>query len=97
MPWLYRVYFILEINAKTLLYQLNLPTVDLPGALITRWIAWIRLFDFEVRHVAGKQHGGPDGLSRKPQVESDIAPEEEDYVDDYIAERLDTLSVSHEQ
>ena len=41
--------FVVEIDAKTLLHQLNLPIVDLPGAMVTRWITWIRLFDFDVR------------------------------------------------
>ena len=43
--------------------------------------------------MAGKQHGGPDRLSRKPPAESDILAEEEDDVDDYIVEKLDTLSI----
>ena len=55
----------MEIDIKTLLHQLNLPIVDLPGAMVTEWISWIRLFDFTVRHVAGRKHSGPDGLSRR--------------------------------
>ena len=55
-----------EIDAKTLLHQLNPPIVDLPGAMVTRWITWIRLFDFDVRHVPGHRHSRPDGLSRRP-------------------------------
>ena len=34
--WLYGVHFVIEINAKTLLHQLNLPIVDLPGTMVTR-------------------------------------------------------------
>ena len=33
--WLYGVRFTVEIDAKTLLHQLNLPIVDLPGAMVT--------------------------------------------------------------
>ena len=33
--WLYGVRFVVEIDAKTLLHQLNLPIVDLPGAMVT--------------------------------------------------------------
>ena len=69
--WIYGVRFVVEINAKTLLYQLNLPIVDLTGAMVTRWITWIRLFDFDVRHVPGRQHSGPDGLSRRPNDDDD--------------------------
>ena len=64
--WLYRVKFVVEIDAKTLLHQLNLPIVDLSGAMVTRWISLIKLFDFIVRHVAGRKHSVPDGLSRRP-------------------------------
>ena len=80
-----------EIDAKSLRRKLNLATVDLPSALITLWITWICLLNFEVPHVAGKQHGRPEGLSWKSQAESDIlAEEEEDDMDDYIVEKLDT-------
>ena len=61
---LYGVRFTVEIDAKTLLHQLNLTIVDLPGAMVTCWISWIRLFDFTVKHVAGRKHSSPDGLSR---------------------------------
>ena len=40
--WLYEVHFTVEIDAKTLLHQLNLPIVDLAGAMVTRWISWIK-------------------------------------------------------
>jgi transposase InsO family protein len=73
--WLYGIKFTVEIDAKTLLHQLNLPIVDLPGAMVTRWITWIRLFDFDVRHIPGRQHSGPDGLSRRPADDE----EEDDY------------------
>jgi hypothetical protein len=33
--------FLVETDAKTLVRQLYLPAYDLPGALDTRWIAWI--------------------------------------------------------
>ena len=52
--WLYVVHFVLETDANVLVAQLNGACTDLPGALIIRWIAWIRLFDFEVKHVAGR-------------------------------------------
>ena len=84
----------MEINAKTLLHQLNLPIVDLPGAMVTRWISWIRLFDFTVRHVARRQHSGPDGLSRRP---SDSDEEDDnDSVEECINDNLgiNTISVT---
>ncbi len=39
--WLYEVRFILETDASVLVAQLNRSGTDLPGALVTRWIAWI--------------------------------------------------------
>lgn len=90
--WLYGVHFILETDTKTLVAQLNRAATDLPGALVTRWLAWIRLFDFEVCHTKGKIHTAPDGLSRKPRTASDIRDMENDMdVDDFIAGELDSI------
>jgi hypothetical protein len=65
-PWLYGVYFQLEIDANTLVHQLNKAASDLPNSVMTRWLSWIHLFDFDVIHVPGKRHSGPDSLSRRP-------------------------------
>jgi len=64
--WLYGVHFILEMDANVLVTQLNQSATDLPGSLVTRWIAYIRLFNFEVCHVPGHKHTAADGLSRRP-------------------------------
>ena len=85
--WLYRVKFTMEIDAKTLLHQLNLPIVDLPGAMVSRWISWIRLFDFTVRHVVGREHCCLDCLSRRASdsdVEDDNDSVEECIDDDLV-------------
>src|SRR4029077_6786571 len=84
--WLYGVQFTVEVDAKTLLHQLNLPIVDLPGAMVTRWISWIHLFDFTVKHVAGRKHSGPDGLSRRPSDsdEEDDNESVEDCIDNNL-------------
>ena len=84
----------MEIDAKTLLHQLNLPIVDLPGAMVTRWISWIRLFDFTVKHVAGRKHSGPDGLSRRPSDsdEEDDNDSVEECIDDDLG--INTISVT---
>ena len=77
-----------------LVAQLNRGSSDLPGALVTRWIAWIQLFDFDVRHVPGKEHTAADGLSRRPAtaLEEQEAAQEED-IDDFIAAQLSVVNV----
>jgi hypothetical protein len=62
------MYFVLEIDAHVLLYQLNRFGTDLPGTLVTRWLAWIRLFDFDVRHIFGIKHTVADGFFRRPRT-----------------------------
>jgi hypothetical protein len=74
--------------------QLNKSKTDLPSTLLTRWLAWIRLFDFEVRHVLGTKYITADGLSRRPRTASDNINEiyEKD-IDDFIATELNILSI----
>ena len=77
--YLYGVGFLVEIDARTLVHQLNQPASDLPGSVVNRWLAWIGMFTFDIKHVAGRTHGGPDGLSRRglaPEDSEDKDPEE---------------------
>ena len=92
--YLYGVHFIVEVDAKTLVAQLNRTATDLPGALVTRWIAWIRLFDFDVRHVPGKKNAVADGLSRKPPGPSDLVQENDEDIEDFIDGELDFVRVA---
>ena len=39
--YIYVVTFLMETNPNTLLYHLNLPTNDVPAALIPLWMALI--------------------------------------------------------
>ena len=90
--WLYGTKFVIEIDANTLVAQLNQSASDLPGALVTRWLAWIRLFDFDVRHVPGRKHSAPDGLSRRPRGPSDDEDEaHEEDIDDFIDAQLNCI------
>lgn len=66
--------------------------MDLPGALVTRWLAWIRLFDFEVRHVKGTKHSAADGLSRRPQFKDDFKDELD--IDGFVVLELDIVGIS---
>lgn len=89
--YLYGVAFAVELDAKTLVAQLNQSASDLPGALVTRWLAWIRLFDFDVRHVPGNKHLAADGLSRRPAAEGEN--QEPDDLDDFLDAQLAWLRV----
>ena len=91
---LYGVHFMLETDANVLVAQLNRAATDLPGALVTRWLAWIRLFDFEVRHVKGAKHMAADGLSRRPRTVSDDDEDEEKDLDEFIAEELECMQIA---
>jgi hypothetical protein len=57
-------------------------------------LAWIRLFNFEVRYVSGIKYITVDGLSRRPRTASDNIDEiyKED-IDNFIAVELNTLSI----
>jgi hypothetical protein len=66
----------------------------LPGALITRWLAWIRLFDFDIRHISGTKHTAVNGFSCRPRIKSDDDDEENEVnIDDFIDAELTFISV----
>ena len=51
---------------------------------MNRWIAAILLFSFKLVHVPGKDHGGPDGLSRRKAADGDIEEREDGWVDEVL-------------
>ena len=69
---LYGVQFLIEINARTIVPQLNQPTSNLPAAIVGPWLAYTRLFSFDIKNVAGVKYKGPDALSRRPGVEEEL-------------------------
>src|SRR6204780_3185095 len=85
--WLYGRYFTIETDALTLVWLLNQPPNDLPNAMMTRWLAYIRLFDFHVKHIAGNKNGAADALSRCGGESQDLH-EDEDEADDYFDAKL---------
>src|SRR5882672_1257502 len=70
-----------EIDASYIKGMLNNPDIQ-PGATVNRWIIRIKLFQFELVHVPGCLHTGPDGLSCWASSPND--PVEEDDVDDWL-------------
>jgi transposase InsO family protein len=91
--WLYGRYFTIETDAQTLVWLLNQPPNDLPNAMMTRWLAYIRLFDFHVKHIPGTKNGGADALSRRGPGPQD-SPEDEDEADDYFDAKLYSIQAS---
>ena len=97
--WLYGRYFIVETDSNSLMWMLNQPPNDLPNAMMTRWLSYIHLFDFSVRHIDGNKNGAADGLSRRGQSEND---EEEEDPDEYFEAKLGNyfirnVSIGHGQ
>ena len=91
--YLYGVRFCLELDAKTLIAQLQGGATDLLGALVTRWLAWIRQFDFEVRYVAGQRHTALDALSRRLPTATDHLDEDEEELEREIDLAFNLLRV----
>src|SRR5216117_4095255 len=81
------------MDARTLIWLLNQPPNDLPNAMMTRWLAYIRLFDFHVKHIPGTKNGGADALSRRGQAPEDLR-EDEDEADDYFDGKLYSIRAS---
>jgi hypothetical protein len=80
---------------NVLVAQLNRSATDLPGALVTRWIVYIRLFDFEVHHVSRNKHTAADRLSWRPCTESDNIDEVNEVdIDDFIDAEINAFSVA---
>jgi hypothetical protein len=75
--------------------MLNNPD-EQPAAVLNRWIAYIQLFDFELRHVSKGKHKGPDGLSRRKPTEEEVeeARTEKD-IEDQLEEKMDIFYFSH--
>ena len=64
--------------------------------MMTRWLSYIRLFDFDVAHIPGNKNGGADALSRRGQVPNDDE-EDENEADDYFDAKLYAITAANEQ
>ncbi|MBW0520137.1 hypothetical protein O181_059852 [Austropuccinia psidii MF-1] len=68
--------FNLQVDGKALIEMINSPCF--PNALITRWVAFIQIFSFDLVHQPGKTFTMPYELSRTPQSK-DEAKEKFDF------------------
>jgi hypothetical protein len=75
-------------------WLLNQPPNDLPNAMMTRWLSYIRLFDFDVKHLPGNKNGGADALSRRGQAPEDNK-EDETEADDYFDAKLYSITAAN--
>ncbi len=92
--YLYDVKFILKTNARVLVDQLNRFDTNLSDAFVTRWFVWIRLFDFEIRHVLDIKHIAEDDLFRKSSSFNDLKKvAEEKNINDWMNIQLDCVRV----
>ena len=75
--------------------QLNWLATNLLGLLVTRWIAYIRLFDFEVQHVLKRKHIATNKLLQHLCTKSnDIDKAHEIDIEEFIDFELGALSIA---
>ena len=70
--YLYGIWFLIEIDTRTLVHQLNQPTLDLTGAIVGPWLAYIRQFCFDIKHAARVKPKDPDALSHRLGTEDEL-------------------------
>jgi Integrase zinc binding domain/RNase H-like domain found in reverse transcriptase len=92
--WLFGRYFTVLTDSQTLVWLLNQPPNDLPNAMMTRWLAYIRLFDFDTKHVQGNKNGAADALSRRGYCEEDgDLSDDDEAVDNFFEAKLYSVMV----
>jgi hypothetical protein len=92
--YFYDVKFILKTNARVFVDQLNRSDTDFSDALVIRWLVWIRLFDFEIRHISDIKHTVADDLFKKSFSSNDLKKAaEEKSIDDWVDAQLSCVRV----
>src|SRR5271170_1644294 len=61
--------------------------------MITRWLSYIRLFDFEVRHIPENKNSGADALSHRIPATDDMESDPES-TDDYFELKLYSVTAA---
>jgi hypothetical protein len=92
--YFYDVKFILKTNVRVFIDQLNRFDTSFFNVLVTRWLVWIWLFDFEVRHVLDIKHIAADDLFKKSSSLNDFKKvAEKKNIDDWMNIQLDYVRV----
>ncbi len=86
------MFFIVKLNAQTLVSQLNRSVADIFDVLINCWIVWIQLFDFDILYVFDKKHQALNTLSWCSQTEDETDFDNSD-IEDFLNSQLFHLSV----
>jgi len=79
---------VVEVDTQYIKGMLNKPDLH-PNTTMNQWIAAILMFDFELVHVPGAKHKGPDGLSRRRVAESEEEGEGVEEVEEWVDEVID--------
>ena len=58
--------------------------MNLSGSVVVRWIAWIYLFNFDVRHILETKNTMTDGLSRQLATEKDMKKVENNNINKFL-------------
>jgi hypothetical protein len=88
------IHFFLETDARVLRDQINDASMTLlPNSQLCRWLAYIKLFDFTISHIKGRNNVVADALSRKPRSPSERTDMDQDGdVEDFIDMQIYSLS-----
>ena len=90
--YIYRVQFIVETNAKTLITQLQRSATNLLEALITRQLALLNIQDFNIVYIAKKKNIVANALLRRLELEGQELPTKpKEDVEDFINAHLNAL------
>ena len=86
--------FIIEIDVNILIVQFNRFAADFFKTLMIRWLTWICLFNFDVRHVLDKRYTATDELFRRSRkLSNDIDEVHEKNIDDFINDQLNCVRI----
>ena len=86
--------FIIEIDVNILIVQFNRSAADLLKILMIRWLRWIYLFNFDVRHVLDKKNTATDELSwRFHELSNNIDEINKKNIDNFIDDQLNCVRI----